>query len=131
MKKKIKDLVPKKSLSEQGLIFNKKESQMNEKQEGGAEGSVDFEQARKTSWPEVFRNTGLGLMYDQGKMLCLCQWHNDKNPSLRLLLRPNGETQLHCFACDEAKGSAIDLVAKAKGISFREAAKLILNKGGM
>lgn len=51
--------------------------------------------------------------------LCLCPFHQDQNPSMKLY--PNGKG-FYCFACG-AGGDQISLVARYYGIRNREAAE--------
>jgi hypothetical protein len=57
----------------------------------------------------------------------LCPFHSDSNPSLSIDKKSN---RFKCFACD-AGGSAIDFVAKLKGIEPFEAVKLIAEMNGV
>ena len=47
--------------------------------------------------------------------MCLCPFHNDKNPSMKVNRR------FHCFGCQE-DGDVIDFTAKLFGLSVKEAA---------
>lgn len=52
--------------------------------------------------------------------MCVCPFHNDKNPSMKIDARIGGG--FYCFGCQEA-GDVIDLIAKLHGISKYDAAK--------
>lgn len=47
--------------------------------------------------------------------MCLCPFHNDKNPSMKV------DQRFHCFGC-QADGDVIDFTAKLFGLSVKEAA---------
>ena len=52
--------------------------------------------------------------------MCVCPFHNDKNPSMKIDARIGGG--FYCFGCQES-GDVIDLIAKLHGVSKYEAAK--------
>lgn len=47
--------------------------------------------------------------------MCLCPFHNDKNPSMKV------DQRFHCFGC-QADGDVIDFTAKLFGLTVKEAA---------
>ncbi len=47
--------------------------------------------------------------------MCLCPFHNDKNPSMKV------DRRFHCFGC-QADGDVIDFTAKLFGLSVKETA---------
>lgn len=47
--------------------------------------------------------------------MCLCPFHNDKNPSMKV------DKRFHCFGC-QADGDVIDFTVKLFGLSVKEAA---------
>lgn len=47
--------------------------------------------------------------------MCLCPFHNDKNPSMKV------DRRFHCFGC-QADGDVIDFTAKLFGLTVKEAA---------
>lgn len=47
--------------------------------------------------------------------MCLCPFHNDKNPSMKV------DRRFHCFGC-QADGDVIDFTAKLYGLTGKEAA---------
>ena len=59
-----------------------------------------------------------GLRPDR-KGLCLCPFHNDRRPSLKIY--PDGKG-VYCFTCGTG-GDQVKVVARFKGISNEEAAK--------
>lgn len=55
--------------------------------------------------------------------MCLCPFHNDKNPSMKV------DRRFHCFGC-QADGDVIDFTAKLFGLSVKETAlKLAVDFG--
>lgn len=61
------------------------------------------------------------------EVLCLCPFHDDKNPSLSV----NTETGLwHCFACGRG-GSVIDFLMNLEGCEFKEALERIKREDGI
>lgn len=46
--------------------------------------------------------------------MCLCPFHNDKNPSMKV------DQRFHCFGC-QADGDVIDFTAKLFGLTVKEA----------
>ena len=61
------------------------------------------------------------------KGLCLCPFHNDKNPSLKIY--PNGKG-FYCFTCG-AGGDQIKFAALYRGVSNYEAAKELATAFGI
>lgn len=50
--------------------------------------------------------------------MCVCPFHNDKNPSMKL------DRRFHCFGC-QADGDVIDFISRLHGISSKEAALML------
>ncbi len=59
--------------------------------------------------------------------VCLCPFHDDRNPSMYVV--PHKQIY-HCFVCG-AGGNAIDFAMKYHGMGFREALELLAQKGGI
>lgn len=59
--------------------------------------------------------------------VCLCPFHDDRNPSMYVV--PHKQI-FHCFVCG-AGGNAIDFVMRYHGMGFREALELLANKAGV
>lgn len=55
---------------------------------------------------------------------CLCPFHDDHNPSMRIY---PARQSYRCWVCDEA-GDAFSWVMKREGLSFREALELLANR---
>lgn len=58
--------------------------------------------------------------------VCLCPFHNDTNPSMRIT--PEKKI-FKCFVCNEG-GNAISFVKKYENVSFDEAVNIVANKIG-
>ena len=58
---------------------------------------------------------------------CLCPYHEDHHPSLRLNVKHN---TFHCFVCG-AGGDGIKLVMDQKGLDFQEACRWIADQYGL
>jgi DNA primase catalytic core len=54
--------------------------------------------------------------------LALCPFHDDRSPSLHLYRNRGSSNGFYCFVCC-SHGDAFDLVAKHKGLQFRDAVK--------
>lgn len=61
------------------------------------------------------------------ELVCLCPFHNDKNPSMYVV---PAKQIFHCFVCG-AGGNAIDFVMKFHGMGFREALEFLATKAGV
>lgn len=59
--------------------------------------------------------------------VCLCPFHNDRNPSMYVV---PGKQIFHCFVCG-AGGGAIDFVMKFHGMSYGEALKHLAERAGI
>lgn len=59
--------------------------------------------------------------------VCLCPFHDDRNPSCYVV--PNKQI-FHCFVCG-AGGNAIDFVMKFHQLGFREALELLADRSGV
>ena len=53
--------------------------------------------------------------------MCVCPFHNDKNPSMKV------DRRFHCFGC-QADGDVIDFVSRLHGIGSKEAALLLADR---
>jgi len=69
------------------------------------------------------------LKRNGSRMVTICPWHNDTNPSL-VLYQSNGENRCHCFACNHG-GSVIDYVMQHEGIDFLKACELLSSTFGI
>lgn len=78
-----------------------------------------YKSARVVPLPVVLPS--LGLYLDSSAMLC-CPFHDDSSASMKYYADTN---RLHCFGCP-TNIDGIDLVARLKGLSLFQAAKLIL-----
>lgn len=78
------------------------------------------------SIPSVLQ--ALGIEHDKGKFLCPA--HDDHNPSADFNGKSSGDDQRlwGCFSCG-AGGDAYELVQKAKGCDFKDAAEWIESQG--
>lgn len=56
--------------------------------------------------------------------MCVCPFHNDKNPSMKV------DWRFHCFAC-QADGDTVDFVSRMFGLPAREAAVKIADDFGI
>lgn len=61
------------------------------------------------------------------ELVCLCPFHNDKNPSMYVV---PAKQIFHCFVCG-AGGNAIDFVMKFHGMGFREALEFLATRAGV
>lgn len=68
----------------------------------------------------------LGLQVNKHKK-CICPFHADKMPSLKLWPSINA---WKCYGCDQ-KGTNIDLVMKKEGLKFDEACQWIASRSGI
>jgi DNA primase len=59
--------------------------------------------------------------------VCLCPFHDDRNPSMYVVPQ---KQMFHCFVCG-AGGNAIDFVMRYHGMGFREALQLLAEKAGI
>ncbi|MDE2101284.1 MAG: AAA family ATPase [Patescibacteria group bacterium] len=57
-----------------------------------------------------------------GRMMCVCPFHDDKNPSLVI-----HQQRFRCFGC-EANGDVIEFVTKLQGCTVPEALQIIVDK---
>lgn len=53
---------------------------------------------------------------------CLCPFHADTRPSLRINIKTGG---YKCMSCGSAGGDVVDFVRRYRGLSFREAVMLL------
>lgn len=61
------------------------------------------------------------------EFVCLCPFHNDRNPSMYVVPHKG---MFHCFVCG-AGGNAIDFLMKHAGLSFGEALRALADKAGV
>lgn len=61
------------------------------------------------------------------EFVCLCPFHDDRNPSMYVV---PAKQIYHCFVCG-AGGNAIDFVMKFHGMPFREALEFLANRAGV
>lgn len=86
---------------------------------------IDFRYIRENAdIIKIVEHFGLSVEKDgtkPGQFKCLCPFHEDTHPSLKL----NAEKNIyHCFSC-EAGGNVLDFVMALEGIEIRPAAKLV------
>lgn len=77
---------------------------------------MDFDAIKRANpLPSVIARAGIGIKKNGGEYLCLCPFHNDKNPSMTVF---NGRTgwNFMCFSCG-ATGDTVDFVREYYGYS--------------
>lgn len=87
---------------------------------------INFKYVRKhADFSKVLGAYGIELHKDGsrvGQFKCLCPFHDDRNPSMKVNTQKN---IFNCFVCDEGHGNVLDFVMKLDGVEIREAAKVV------
>jgi DNA primase len=73
---------------------------------------------------DLVASDGVVLMRQGGDLAGLCPFHAEDTPSLKVT---PGKNLWHCFGCG-AGGGAIDWVMKRRGVSFRHAVELSVQR---
>ena len=76
---------------------------------------------REIDLVELVRARGVELAERGKDFLGLCPFHEESEPSFRVSPSKN---LFHCFGC-EAKGSVVDFVMRAEGVTFRHAVEIL------
>ncbi len=92
---------------------------------------IDFKHVRDhASIETVLAAYGITLQKDGGRSgqhKCLCPFHEDHKPSMKV----NTDRNIyHCFVCDEG-GNVLDLVMQLEGVDIRAAAKQVAETCGI
>ena len=93
---------------------------------------IDFKYVREhADFAKVLGAYGIELHKDGsrvGQFKCLCPFHDDRNPSMKVNTQKN---IFNCFVCDEGHGNVLDFVMKMDGVDIREAAKTAADLSGI
>ncbi|WP_338548958.1 toprim domain-containing protein [Roseovarius phycicola] len=81
---------------------------------------------------KILSHFGIDYQKSGTQLRCLCQLHDDTNPSLSIALEAIGDTKRntwYCFGCKNS-GSIIDFAAHVEGCDLRSAAELVAEVSG-
>jgi DNA primase len=105
---------------------------MNRKEEPMPATRIDFKYVREhADFAKVLGAYSIELHKDgsrPGQFKCLCPFHDDRNPSMKVNTQKN---IFNCFVCDEGHGNVLDFVMKMDAVEIREAAKTVADLSGI
>lgn len=85
---------------------------------------------KELSLPQLLKDYGLPLRETNPySYQCLCPFHEDKNPSLKVSLK-NGKWLWHCFGCNKS-GNVLDFVMAYEKIPFARAYEKLGNQSAV
>lgn len=79
---------------------------------------------REVSLVALAQDHGVSLKKNGGEHSGLCPFHNETTPSFTIFTGKDGVERFNCFGCG-AQGDAIDFVENARGLSRRDAIRML------